>query len=267
MKNINYRKIYENVHGSIPLDQHGQKYEIHHIDGNHNNNVIENLLCVTIDEHYAIHHAQNDWGACYAIKLRMNNTPEELTELASNREKEKVKNGIHIFQNVELKNATNRRRLADGTHNILTLNTDRVKNGTHHFLGSNIQKNKYLRGEHPTQILLSCIYCRVTSSLHSFGRLHGDNCDCNPNSKRYKMNTVFSRIRWWNNGIEEQQSKICPGVKWILGPLTKKSTYTPPSPKGKKRWNNGTEEKLSDQCPGPGWVHGGKKRKSHGQFL
>ena len=39
----NYRKIYEQHYGPIPKDTDGRSYEIHHIDGNHNNNDINNL--------------------------------------------------------------------------------------------------------------------------------------------------------------------------------------------------------------------------------
>ena len=45
----NYRKLYESVHGKIPKDDLGRSYEIHHIDGDHSNNLIENLLCVSIE--------------------------------------------------------------------------------------------------------------------------------------------------------------------------------------------------------------------------
>ena len=33
-----YRKIYEQHHGPIPIDESGRTYDIHHIDGNHFNN-------------------------------------------------------------------------------------------------------------------------------------------------------------------------------------------------------------------------------------
>jgi hypothetical protein len=32
----NYRKIWENYYGLIPIDEKGRSYEIHHIDGNKN---------------------------------------------------------------------------------------------------------------------------------------------------------------------------------------------------------------------------------------
>lgn len=54
MTNI-YRKIYESHYGPIPIDETGRTYEIHHIDGNSENNDISNLKCVSIQEHYNIH--------------------------------------------------------------------------------------------------------------------------------------------------------------------------------------------------------------------
>jgi hypothetical protein len=68
----NYRKLYESVFGKIPKDDLGRSYEVHHIDGNHNNNSIENLLCVSIEEHYNIHLTQGDFNAANLIATRIN---------------------------------------------------------------------------------------------------------------------------------------------------------------------------------------------------
>lgn len=78
---MNYRKIWEAYHGSIPEDQLGRKYEIHHIDGNRKNNDISNLKCLSIQEHYNLHKEQGDWMACYKIRMRLNLTKEEQLEL------------------------------------------------------------------------------------------------------------------------------------------------------------------------------------------
>lgn len=67
-----YRKLYESVFGEIPKDNLGRSYEIHHIDGNHSNNSIENLMCVSIEEHYIIHLTQGDFDAANLIAERMN---------------------------------------------------------------------------------------------------------------------------------------------------------------------------------------------------
>ena len=77
-----HRLIYENHYGSIPVDEDGRSYEIHHIDGNHNNNSPENLHCVSIKEHYDIHFKQGDLKACLIMSQRMKLTPAEKSRLA-----------------------------------------------------------------------------------------------------------------------------------------------------------------------------------------
>ena len=76
-----HRKIYEAFIGPIPKDEDGRSYEIHHIDGNHSNNNITNLKCVTITEHFDIHYEQEDWSACLLIADRMKLTKEDYKKL------------------------------------------------------------------------------------------------------------------------------------------------------------------------------------------
>jgi hypothetical protein len=76
-RKINYRRIWIDYYGEIPKDDQGRSYEIHHIDGNRNNNSIENLTCISIEEHYAIHFNQGDYYACAAIKRRLELTEED----------------------------------------------------------------------------------------------------------------------------------------------------------------------------------------------
>lgn len=52
---IDYRKKWIKANGPIPFDSEGRPYDIHHIDGNRRNNSLENLQCVSIEEHYEIH--------------------------------------------------------------------------------------------------------------------------------------------------------------------------------------------------------------------
>lgn len=81
-KDIYHRKVWEEHHGAIPRDNTGRSYEIHHVDGNHNNNNINNLLCVTIEEHYRIHYDQGDYAACMIMFNRMKVAPEEKSRIA-----------------------------------------------------------------------------------------------------------------------------------------------------------------------------------------
>jgi len=186
-----HRKVYKNTYGPIPKDETGRSYEIHHIDGNHNNNEISNLKMVSIQEHYDIHYAQGDWGACQAIVRRMNKSIDEISnecsilvkkrinegsmpwlssEYARYRELEKVKNGTHNWQGSEagaIVSARNLQRSKDGTNPFSgdrgsklskKVQADRIKNGTHHFSGTQGSKHstelnyKLLReGRHPSQ--------------------------------------------------------------------------------------------------------------------
>lgn len=83
MKKQNYRKIWEEFHGPIPKDSNGRSYEIHHVNGDHNDDRLENLKLVTIEEHYNIHFLQGDYAACHLIAKRMAQDPKELSKIIS----------------------------------------------------------------------------------------------------------------------------------------------------------------------------------------
>lgn len=74
-----HRRIYEDYH-NVRLPSN---IEIHHIDGNHQNNEISNLQPVTIQEHYQIHLAQGDYAAAFRIAQRMDVSPQQKSHLAS----------------------------------------------------------------------------------------------------------------------------------------------------------------------------------------
>jgi len=189
-----YRKLYEEYYGPIIKDEDGRSYEIHHIDGNRNNNSIDNLQCVSIKEHYNIHYNQKDWGACNKILLRMKTSPEELSKLcsetSSKSNQKRIQNRTHnwLKENGGSEKARNiqKNRVKNGTHIFLIKNyqTDnnkkRVVEGTHHFLGGIIQKNlinkRLNKGTHPSQIKKLCPYCNRNISITVFGRFHGDKC-------------------------------------------------------------------------------------------
>ena len=85
-----YRKIWENHYGPISKDIQGRSLEIHHINGDHNDNRIENLKLVTIREHYDIHYNQKDYAACHLIAQRMAKDPKELSKIISDLNKKRV---------------------------------------------------------------------------------------------------------------------------------------------------------------------------------
>lgn len=84
---MSYRKIWIKEHGEIPKDVDGFSYEIHHIDGNHNNNDLSNLQLVTIREHLKIHLDQEDWFAAALIAKRLGLGPDYSSKLQTGKKR------------------------------------------------------------------------------------------------------------------------------------------------------------------------------------
>jgi len=176
-----YRRIWINHFGPIPKDQFGRSFEIHHIDGNHNNNEISNLMCVSIQEHYNIHYNQKDWGACSKISNRMNLDPSIISELKRNHALERVKNGTNPF---------------------LYLGSERIKNGSHNWLTKEHSENTSSRqiramknGTHNFLIELACPHCNKIGQSTVMKRWHFDNCKQSPNytpkpKRKYKKRST-----------------------------------------------------------------------------
>ena len=91
-------KIWKKHYGAIPVDADGRSYDIHHIDGNSDNNNIANLVALPIKEHYNVHVAQGDYGAAMMIARRMDVKPEDISNTARQQMKARVEQGIHNFQ-------------------------------------------------------------------------------------------------------------------------------------------------------------------------
>jgi hypothetical protein len=95
---VRYREKWENVHGKIPYDEYGRPYDIHHIDGDRKNNNIENLICLSIEDHYKIHLEQSkngnmkDLAAVRFLSYRLNRKVEGLSGWTpSDETKEKIR--------------------------------------------------------------------------------------------------------------------------------------------------------------------------------
>jgi hypothetical protein len=175
----NYRKIYENHIGPITLDCDGRSLEIHHCDGNHNNNHPDNLKLVTIQEHYEIHRSQGDWAACKLISSRMRISiqehKQELSRATTEANLQRVKDGIHPFIGPML----NQSRIEKGTHNFLgpENNRKRVIEGKHNFLGKSNTQKQLAEGKHPSQKTWKCPYCNKEGrGTGIYSRYHGNKC-------------------------------------------------------------------------------------------
>ena len=182
-KRVYPRLVYKKYFGEIPKDTNGRSYEVHHIDGNHKNNDINNLKLVTIDEHYAIHYSQGDYGACLIMSERMGISPEEKSRLASKHSQARLARGDHPFLRKGFQSNTARKMVESGTHPFLggelqrKSNKERRENGTHHLLGNTLARELIEQGRSPTQKEWICPHCNATGKgLSNYSRWHGDKC-------------------------------------------------------------------------------------------
>jgi hypothetical protein len=141
---MSYRKIYKNYHGSIPVDNTGRTFDIHHIDGDRNNNNIENLVAMSIEEHYNLHIQQNEYQAAAAIRMRWDKDIKEISKLNSIAAKNRVALGQHPWS-------------GDGSYqreqqNALKLNDDYYQYSERHKTNMSKRNKEYsLVGKHNFQ--------------------------------------------------------------------------------------------------------------------
>lgn len=143
---VNYRKLYENHFGEIPVDSDGRSYEIHHIDGDYTNNRPDNLVALSIAEHHNVHLKQRDYQAARLIALRMGKSPQELRDLARLGALKQVEEGKNYFTTKE------------SAENIRTRNLKWSMEGRHPLQQehnkvavSNTQKHLAMNEKHPFQ--------------------------------------------------------------------------------------------------------------------
>jgi len=68
---VNYRKIWESHYGEIPKDKFDRSFDIHHIDGNRKNNHINNLIALSLEDHWKIHFDKGEYAAANLIAKRL----------------------------------------------------------------------------------------------------------------------------------------------------------------------------------------------------
>ena len=181
-----YVKIWQDYYGKkLPKNM-----EIHHIDGNRNNNKPSNLLAVTIEEHLNIHKKQNDYGAVQAILMRMNRTPEEnnlLKESASKHQHLLLKKNEHNFQKFSKEEKSKICREA-------ALKTVKEKIGIHSINSDPVLAHKNAKN------------ARSNVSRESELKM----------MKMWKEKITGSK--WWvNKSGDRKRSKECPGEGWKVG--------------------------------------------------
>ena len=111
-----YRKLWEDTYGPIPVDEDGDTYHIHHINGDHEDNRIENLACVTKYQHFEEHKLRGDFGGCILLVMHhFRCSPEEKSTLISELHSLWKDSGEHHLY----ANNPNIERVINGTHNFI----------------------------------------------------------------------------------------------------------------------------------------------------
>jgi len=166
MSVANYRKIYETHYGTIPKDENGRTFDIHHIDGNRENNDISNLVALSVSDHYNIHLEQGDFGACIKIKRNITLSSDELSALASKNNKKRVSEGTHNFIGGDVARNTQRRLVKEGKHHWLTGEAQRISTN-----------NRLQAGTHPFREEWTCEHCGVKGKNKAmYNRWHNGKC-------------------------------------------------------------------------------------------
>lgn len=198
-----HTKIWKQRHGKIPRDKDGRSYEIHHLDGNPENNNIDNLICVSIQEHYNIHKSQGDYGAAFLIANRMKEKPSDIAEVARQGSLKRLREGTHNFQDpnfprsldhnkekVVAKDLRNKKIIRvskeefDSKEYLVGHNYGRTQEKVHNNRGHN--KGKKWRQQNKEVPAHICKYCGFTGRGSLVSRWHNDNC-------KYKENYIGSK--------------------------------------------------------------------------
>ena len=168
-----YRRLYEQAYGPIPKDSKGRSYDIHHLDGNHSNNELSNLVALSVVDHFWEHWINGDYYACLAITQRMIIPPWQHAMLVGISTRNRVANGTHnwLKENGGSKIATER-------------NKQRLEKGIHPFLREGLaRKGGIAAAEKRATNKVACKFCEELYTVNLLGK-HERACKMNPNRQK-----------------------------------------------------------------------------------
>lgn len=191
---MNYRDVYRINFGDIPKDELGRSFDIHHKDGNRKNNNPNNLVAVSIQEHYDIHYNRGDFNACFLIAKRMDKSESQLLELRNlsskfmtdNNPSSKAKGSNHWSRNtvVVSDKSGNKFRVSKDDprlgNELEAVNKGQITVRDKDGKCFNVYRDdpRYISGElkHNTAgLILKCPHCNKTGG-NTMKRWHFNNC-------------------------------------------------------------------------------------------
>lgn len=115
-----YRKIYEEHYGPIPTDQYGNTYHIHHINGDCTDNQIENLIALSVENHYKLHLEQGDYGAAAILANELGINSSELRRQAVAKQLAEGRHSSQRAESIAKHKETKRKRFESGDNPYAT---------------------------------------------------------------------------------------------------------------------------------------------------
>ena len=179
---IDYRKIWEEHNGPIPLDENGVSYQIHHIDGNPQNNDISNLQCLSVEEHYKLHLEQGDIAAANALKhfwLHSKITGWKHKESTKKKISKALKGHKHSKETRELLSKKQIEDYASGKRVHWAWGKKRLDVVERNKKGPTDESRKKMSEAKLNQPILICPHCGKEGKGGQMHRWHFDNCKNN----------------------------------------------------------------------------------------
>lgn len=174
---MNYRKLWIQAYGPIPVDESGCSFEIHHIDGNRKNNSLNNLQCLSVEDHFKLHYERGDFYAAHLISQRMKNPPLKITEWEINEERSKKLRESKLGSKNPMKNPTVAQKVANALRGRKkSKEADRKRLET-------ARKNNTLKRTAETRAKMKkpklrviCPHCKLEGGVSQMKRWHFSNC-------------------------------------------------------------------------------------------
>lgn len=198
-RSSDYRRIYKNHNGEIPKDKFGRSFDIHHKDGDPSNNSIENLVAVSLQEHYDIHFSQKNYVACHAISLRLDINPEEYNKIhqLSGQQRRGIPRPDIIGDNNPMRNPLIAKKVSEYQKN--------KPKDLQHCNSMSISAKKRAQNK------MQCLHCGKLINDVNYNRWHGNNCLQNPN------NTIRANVTNFTNDNPSKRKITCNHCGIITG--------------------------------------------------
>ncbi len=174
---MNYRKLWIENYGPIPVDEKGRSYEIHHIDGNRKNNSLNNLLCLSVEDHFKLHYDKGEFYAAHLIAQRIKDLSVKVTEREINLERIKKLRESKLGGKNPMKDPKVAQKVANalrGRKKSAEAEKKRLetakKNGTLRRTEETRAKMKKPKAK------INCPHCKLEGGISQMKRWHFSNC-------------------------------------------------------------------------------------------